>query len=86
MTVAENEYRQGRTRRHTNTRFLMIDNEDGGKRWWLTFTDCYRMLDEGRMVDGAAALDISGSTAERPLTKQEKDDITQASNDYSGDK
>ncbi len=57
-----------------------------GERRWLTFNDCYRDVDAGYVYDGGLALDISGSSVERPLTEQEKDDINEAAEDYSGDK
>ncbi len=80
---AEMNYRQERLQRHANTRFLMIFR---GQRRWLTFQDCYRAVNDDVFIDGKVALDIADSGYERPLTYQEKTDISNAANDYSGDK
>ena len=71
--------------RYRNVRFLMIVE---GRRSWMTFRDCYRTLDAGFMqvTDGGLALDVSGTGVERPLTEQEKHDITDAADEFSGSK
>lgn len=71
--------------RHANTRFLMLE---GDKRIWMTFQDCYRALDAGwaAYIDGGLALDVAGSGTERPLTEQERADITNAADEFSGSK
>ncbi len=78
--------REARVKRNANTRFLMVIF---GRRHWLSFNDCYtarywRFISD--LGDSAVALNVAGSGAERPLTQQEKDDITSAAVGYSRDK
>lgn len=73
-------------KRNAHTRFLMIVQ---GQRVWMTFTDCYQTIDYGWLrgvVDGGLALDVVGTGKERPLTPQEKSDINNAADEYSGSK